>query len=361
MRRGAILQMLLIALVAAAAGTAIAIFVPWLPRPASKEADRIDFVFWFVVGICIFIFAIVAAMMTYAVTHFRASPDDDSDGPPIHGHTGLEITWTLIPTVLVTAIGVVSAVVLARNDNVGKDPLRIHVTAQQFAWSFSYPSANNMTFAVMRLPVGRSVKLDFTAKDVIHSFWVPEFGQKQDTVPGLHPTLHITPTRTGTFPIICTELCGAGHSLMRSEVIVMPKRAFAHWLAAQKQASSGTGTPTTAGGGASTTPGGVNAGKGTPSGNAQQLGALVFKNNSCGSCHTFTPAGATGKVGPDLDKLPQYAKQAKQPLASFVRTSIVDPSAYIQPGFGNLMPKIFGSMPKPQLDALVQYLISRKG
>ena len=357
MRRGALLQMLLIALVAAAAGTAIAIFIPWLPKPASKEADRIDFVFWFVVGICIFIFSIVAAMMTYAVTHFRAAPDDDSDGPPIHGHTGLEITWTLIPTLLVTAIGVVSAVVLARDDAVGKNPLRVHVTAQQFAWSFSYPDANDMTYAVMRLPLGRSVLLDLTAKDVIHSFWVPEFGQKQDTVPGLHTTLHITPTRTGTFPVICTELCGAGHSLMRSEVIVMPRRAFAHWLASQKQASSG-GTGTT--GGAATTPGGVNPGSTTPGGNAQQLGALVFKNNACGSCHTFTPAGASGKVGPDLDKLPQYAQQAKQPLEAFVHQSIVDPSAYIQPGFGDLMPKTFASMPKSQLDALVQYLISGK-
>jgi cytochrome c oxidase subunit 2 len=357
--------MLFIALVAAAAGTAIALFVPWLPKPASKEAGRIDFVFWFVVGICIFIFAIVAAMMTYAVTHFRAAPDDDSDGPPIHGHTGLEIAWTLIPTLLVTAIGVVSAVVLARNDDVGKHPLHVHVSAQQFAWSFSYPDANNMTFAIMRLPVGRSVQLDLTAKDVIHSFWVPEFAQKQDIVPGLHTTLHITPTRTGTFPVVCTELCGAGHALMRSEVIVMPKRAFARWLASQRQASSGGagtsgGTPTTAGGGASTTPGGVNAGTTTTGGNQQALGALVFKNNSCGSCHTFTPAGATGKVGPDLDKLPQYAKQAKQPLPGFVRQSIVDPAAYLQPGYGDLMPHIFGSMPKNQLDALVQYLISGK-
>src|SRR5579884_1715041 len=174
MRRGALLQMLVIALVAAAAGTAIAIFIPWLPKPASKEAGRIDFVFWFVVGICIFIFAVVAAMMTYAVTHFRAAPDDDSDGPPTHGHTGLEIIWTLIPTLLVTAIGVVSAVVLAKDDHVGKDALHVNVTAQQFAWSFSYPSGQNLTTGVLRVPVNRSLLLTFTSKDVIHSFWVPE-------------------------------------------------------------------------------------------------------------------------------------------------------------------------------------------
>jgi cytochrome c oxidase subunit 2 len=221
--------MLLIALVAAGVGVVIAIFIPWLPKPASKEAGRIDFVIWFVVGICIFIFAIVAAMLTYAVIHFRAKDDDLSDGPPIHGHTGIEIVWTLIPTILVTVIGVVSAVVLARDDKTGAHPFKVHVTAQQFVWSFQYPEAGNLQTAVLRLPVNRSVLLDFTAKDVIHSFWVPEFGQKQDTVPGLHPTLHITPNRVGTYPVICTELCGVGHALMRSRVIVMKPAAFELW------------------------------------------------------------------------------------------------------------------------------------
>ena len=68
-----------------------------------------------------------------------------------------------------------------------------------------------------------------TAKDVLHSFWVPEFRQKQDAVPGLHPTLHITPNRVGTYPVICTELCGVGHALMRSRVTVMEPGAFERW------------------------------------------------------------------------------------------------------------------------------------
>jgi cytochrome c oxidase subunit 2 len=336
MRRGALLQMLVIALLAAGGGVGLALGIPWLPKSAGQEADRIDFVFWFVVGICIFIFAIVCSMLVYAVLHFRAEPDDDSDGPPIHGHTGLEIAWTAIPTLLVTAIGVISAIVLARNDRVGAHPLRVEVTAQQFAWSFAYPSANGMTSAVLRLPVHRSVQLRFTSKDVIHSFWVPEFGQKQDTVPGLHPTLHITPKRTGTFPVICTELCGLGHATMRSTVIVMTQAAFEKWVKGQKQAAN-------AGGGAA-------------------LGATTFKNQGCGSCHTFTPAQASGKVGPNLDQLPQEAQRAGKPLQAFVRQSIVDPSAYVEKGYpDNVMPHTFASLPKQQLDALVQYLTTRKG
>jgi cytochrome c oxidase subunit II len=220
-RRGSIVQLVLIGVVAGGIASALALIPNWLPPQASREAGRIDFVFWFVTGICIFVFAIVAAVTVMAVWKFRAKPDDDSDGPPIHGHTGLEIVWTAIP--------IVSAIVLAKDDAAGSNPLRVNVTAQQFAWTFHYPQYGNKESAVLRLPVHRSVVLRMTAKDVIHSFWVPEFRQKQDLVPGIHPTLHITPTKVGTYPIVCTELCGLGHALMRSRTVVMEPSAFRQW------------------------------------------------------------------------------------------------------------------------------------
>src|SRR3954463_11981613 len=126
MRRGPIFALLGLGVLAGAIATAVAVLLPWLPHPASKERVRIDFVFWFTVAICVFIFAIVAAVLLYSVFRFRAAPDDDSDGPPIHGHTGLEIVWTLIPTVLVTAIGIASAIVLARNDALAKNTYEIN-------------------------------------------------------------------------------------------------------------------------------------------------------------------------------------------------------------------------------------------
>jgi cytochrome c oxidase subunit II len=228
-RRGSIVQLIVIGVLAGAVASAVALIPGWLPEPASREAGRIDFVFWFVTGICIFIFSIVAAVSVFAVWKFRAKPDDDSDGPPIHGHTGLEIAWTAVPTLLVTAIAIVSAIVLAKNDAQGADPLRVDVIGQQFFWSYRYPEFDNKESDILRLPVNRSVVLRMSSKDVIHSFWVPEFGQKQDVVPGIHPTLHITPDKVGTYPVICTELCGLGHALMRSRTIVMTGAAFQKW------------------------------------------------------------------------------------------------------------------------------------
>ena len=331
MRRGSIASLLGIGVVSGGIAAAVALALPWLPVSASKEAGRIDFEFWFVVTICIVIFAVVAAAILYSVFRFRADPDDDSDGPPIHGNTKLEIAWTIIPTILVTAIGITSAIVLSRDDALAKNALRVDVVAQQFTWTFKYPSG--LTSATLMLPNGRETQLRFRSLDVIHAFFVPEFRENEDIVPGLKTTINVTPTRLGTYPVICNELCGLGHSTMRSTAVVMTPAAFAKWLKSQSKAVTSTNTGT--------------------------AGAAIFKNNGCGACHTLTAAGASAKVGPDLDKLPAFAQQAKQPLEAFVRESIVKPNAYIQPGYPrNVMPQTFGqALSKQQLDALVQYLI----
>jgi cytochrome c oxidase subunit 2 len=344
MRRGSIVALLGIGVIAGGVAAAVAIVPTWLPVAASRQAGRIDFVIWFVIVICIAIFALVAAVMIYAVLRFRVKEDDFEDGPPIHGHTGLEITWTAIPFVLVTAIAIVSAIVLSRNDAEAGNTLHINVTAQQFAWTFSYPDAHNATSPVLRLPEGRSVELDMRSLDVIHAFFVPEFRTNEDIVPGLVTNVHITPDRVGTYPLICNELCGLGHSLMRTQAIVMRPAAFDAWVKQQgKSAAPAPSSPSP---------------PSSPSSGAAG-GLSVFNANGCSTCHTLSAARASGNVGPDLDKLVSYAQQAHQPLAAFVHESIVDPGAYVQPGYQNgIMPTTFGSqLSKGQLSALVTFLV----
>jgi cytochrome c oxidase subunit II len=240
-RRGSIVRVVAIGVVVGIAATAVAILIPWLPDQASEEGGRIDFVFWFVTTICIVIFAVVAAVSVYSVFKFRVRPDDDSDGPPIHGHTGLEIAWTAVPAALVTAIAVVSAVALAQNQSLPKNKLVVEVTARQFAWSFKYPQYGGIESGTLRLQNKRGTELRLRALDVIHSFFVPEFRQKQDAVPGQVTKLAITPKKTGDYPLECTELCGIGHALMRTRAIVMSKADFERW--ARSQPGKGAGTP----------------------------------------------------------------------------------------------------------------------
>jgi len=339
-RRGSVAQLVAIGIVCGGVAALVAIFVPWLPDPASRQAGRIDFVFWFVTVICIAIFALVAAVIIYSLVKFRAQPGEDMDGPPIHGHTGLEIAWTAVPAALVTAISIVSAIVLAKNDHIphasaagNADPLTplvVDVTAQQFAWSFKYPGFGNLASATLKLPLRKTVELRITSLDVIHSFWVPEFGQKQDAVPGSVNKLAITPDKMGNYPVICTELCGLGHAVMRSRAEVMPAQQFLSWAKGQQKKLGGP---------------------------AGASGKAVFANNGCNSCHTFKPAGSAAKIGPDLDNLKQEAQRAGQPLEQFIHQSIVDPNAYVEPHYPkNIMPTTFSSLPKGQLDALVKFL-----
>jgi cytochrome c oxidase subunit II len=333
-----VVRLVAVGLAAAAVAFIVAFFIPWLPTPASKEAHRVDFVFWFVSAICIGIFALVTAVILYAIVRFRARPDDDSDGAPIHGHTGLEIAWTAVPAVLVTAISVVSAVALAQNDRVPKNHMQVNVTAQQFAWSFAYPKYKGLTSSTLRLPNHEAVELKMQSKDVIHSFWVPQFSQKQDVVPGLTTRLVITPKRLGTYPVVCTELCGEGHALMRAQAIVMKPKAFAAWVKSQqatvaKANQGGAGGP----------------------------GLATFTSAGCAGCHTFTAAHSNGATGPNLDNLTAAAKQAGKPLEQFVRQSIVDPNAYIQPGYPKGVMPSFKQLSATDLNDLVQFLTKPSG
>jgi cytochrome c oxidase subunit 2 len=335
--------LLTIGIVTAILVTLVAVLIPWLPTSASEEMDRITFVYWFATIICIGIFALVVAVVLYSVWAFRAQPEDDTDGPPIHGHTGLEIVWTVIPAVLVIAIGVVSAVVMSQNADAGRDPLTVKVFAQQFAWRFQYPAQGDLRSNELVLPLGRNVRFELESADVIHSLWIPEMGQKQDVVPGVQTKIVITPTRTGRFTLVCTELCGLGHSTMRAPVRVLRPAAWEAWVREQGQQAGG--------------------GQGGGNGAAAADGAEVFATAGCGGCHAFAPAGSDGQIGPGLDDVAASARAAGQEPAEYVRTSIVDPDTRLAPGYAaGVMPKTFGeSLTSQEIDALVAYLTDGEG
>ena len=229
MRRG-IAQLVAIGVVIAVLQILVAVLFQWLPTSASEEFDRIQDVYWFATGIAIAIFALVTAVVVFSVWKWHVPMDDDADGPPIHGHTGLEIAWTAVPAVLVIAIGIVSAVVLAKNGEAGNKPLEVDAVGQQFVWKFVYPEYGELTSGELVLPVGQETRFTMTSVDVIHSFWVPEFGQKMDAVPGIETTILVTPNRTGEFSVVCAELCGLGHATMRAKARVVTRAQFDAWV-----------------------------------------------------------------------------------------------------------------------------------
>ncbi len=287
-----IIPLAIIGAIVAALTAAQALLIDWLPESASEQAGRTNTLLWFLFWASAVFFVIVTTVLIYSLVRFRAAPDDDSDGPPIHGNTMLEVVWTAVPSVVLIVAAIYGYVVLNRNEAVAADRLQVDVYAQQFTFTYGYPEAGIET-GNLYVPVGRQVELDLRARDVIHDFWVPEYGIKGDAVPGIVHTIYINPTKVGTYPVVCAELCGVGHGVMRSKVIVMETAAFNAWLATAKgsvaggavAAASPAATPAPAAGTAASAAGDAAAGK------------TIFAA-TCTGCHTNN--GNAAGVGPKL-------------------------------------------------------------
>jgi cytochrome c oxidase subunit II len=232
--RKGIVQLVAIGVVIGVAVALVAVLFQWLPESASEEFDRIQDIYWFATWMSVVIFAIVGAVVVYSVWKWRVPPDDDAEGPPIHGHTGLEIAWTAVPAILVIALGIVSAVVMSKNGETKDDALQVRAIGQQFAWKFEYPEHGDFESGELVLPVNQQAHFTMEAVDVIHSFWVPNLGQKMDAVPGIETTINVTPVRTGAFAVVCTELCGLGHATMRARARVVTQAEFDEWIEEQR-------------------------------------------------------------------------------------------------------------------------------
>jgi len=342
-------QMVLVGVIATAAGIALGLSIHWFPPADSTQADKIDTLWDVLIIATVPIFVLVTVVVLFAVIEFRMRPGEENlDGPPIHGNTKLEVIWTAVPAILI--IGMVTYAYIVLHDiekapAAGNPERQVAVTGQQFTWSFAYnEGGKRFTSAQLYLPVGESVKFDVRSKDVIHDFWVPDFRMKIDAVPGITTHYRITPkaSAVGAHDIVCAELCGLGHAYMRQTAHVLSKADFQAWVTKMTRQPAATG-----GGGG----GGAQAG-------TTDAKALFTQGNpdtsatACGTCHTLADAGTTATTGPDLDKV------LKGKDAAFIKQSILDPNKVIAPGYqADIMPTNFGDTLSPQqVDALVQYL-----
>ena len=218
-------------------GIPVALSIPWFPATGSSQAGKIHTLYDVLLIVSVPIFVLVETVVLYSVWKFRMKPgEEEKDGPPIHGNTRLEVIWTAIPAILLVSLCGYAYSVLRSNEKTHPGAMVVTVTERQFAFQFAYPAAGGKQILSpdLYLPKGQPVVFHLRSLDVIHSFFVPEFSVKLDAVPGITTTLRVTPTRLGNYPAECTELCGAGHSLMRAPVHVVTSTAFKTWLGKQK-------------------------------------------------------------------------------------------------------------------------------
>jgi cytochrome c oxidase subunit II len=241
------------AVIAIAIGIVLSYTIHWFPVQASTQAKNTDRLYHVLVIVSIPIFVLVVTTILYSVWQFRMKPGEElKDGPPIHGNTRLEVLWTTIPAVLL--LGLVSYSFVILNDNEkkpsGVPEIQVAVTGQQFFWSYEYPSSVTggapLKSYQLYLPKGDTVIFNMRSKDVIHAFWIPAFRLQEDVVPGITTHYRATPDRLGDYPVVCNLLCGAGHSLMRSEVHVVPPARFQAWLKSQESGGAPVATASAA-------------------------------------------------------------------------------------------------------------------
>ncbi len=170
---------------------------------------------------------LVVVTLGYTALRFRAT-DDVDDGPPIHGHNGFQAVWLGTSLILVIILFGFGAVGLLDIRGAQAADFEVRVVAEQWAWHFEYPNGARST--ELHVPVDQRVHLLINSDDVIHSFWVPAFGVKQDAVPGRPTQIYLTATKQGTFPAMCAELCGLGHTTMTTTVVVSDAAALDTWL-----------------------------------------------------------------------------------------------------------------------------------
>lgn len=209
----------------------------WLPENISTYGAEIDSLFYLLYYITLATFILVAAAMVVFMIKYRHR--EGHRAKYIHGHTGLEITWTVLTAVIVISFALISAPLWARiKIDVPSHDILVQVTGKQFNWDVLYPGPDGEFGTpddleienMVHVPVNKVVKVLLTSKDVIHSFFVPALRLKQDSLPGRKISSWFEATKTGTYEIPCAELCGFGHSGMLGYLIVHTDEDYALWV-----------------------------------------------------------------------------------------------------------------------------------
>ena len=212
----------------------------WLPEGVTTTAPAIDQLFYVILAITGVVFVGVQLTLIAFVIRYRHRPERRAYYT--HGNHLVEIIWTIIPSGVLIMLALQSQHVWSQiRGTPPPEDLSIEITAEQFAWNIRYAGADRLlntadditTINQLHLPVRQTVLIRLKSKDVIHSFFVPQFRMKQDAVPGLTGRMWISATKTGHFEIACAELCGLGHYRMRGFLVIEPPEAFQTWLTQQ--------------------------------------------------------------------------------------------------------------------------------
>lgn len=308
----------------------------WMPPLANTAAGGSDSMFYAVLALSIFFFVAITAATVYFVIKYRHRPGHKAEPSPSHSDT-LEITWTVIPTIIVVFLfvfgwrGYMKMVAVPQNT---ENSLEVQVEAYKWGWNFLHH--NGATDSVLHVPVDTPVRLVMKSKDVIHSFWVPAFRIKQDVLPNRYTYLWFYADKPGVYRLYCAEYCGRDHSQMKRVVVVHKPGDYERYL------SDSVKPPDTAEG-------------------LRALGEKLYVKKGCNACHSIDGSRI---VGPTFKG--EWGASASLADGStvkvdenYVTESLMTPNAKARVGYPvGQMPSFAGMLKEYEIRALIEYMKS---
>jgi len=298
------------------------------PFAATDIASQWDTLYGFLlIASLISCVLVIGGLMYFAMKYRRQSENDKV--PYISHDTRLEFLWSFIPFVIFMAVFVWGWVVFYNFRTMPKNALEIAVEAQKWNWTFTYKSGRNSS-GEFYVPVDQDVKLVMTSRDVLHSFYVPAFRNKQDVVPGRYTSYWFRAHTVGDYQVFCTEYCGDKHSGMLAKVHVVPREQYDEWLANDPY-------------------------KGL---SMADIGQKVYQAR-CVACHQLSDAKAVGPGWKGLFGRQEVMVGGQQIVAdeNYIRESILNPNAKIVQGYpSGIMPTFAGQLNEQELMGVIEFI-----
>jgi cytochrome c oxidase subunit 2 len=281
--------------------------VPLFPEQASTVSERVDALFFYILGVTFVFTALIAFLVLYFAVKYRRRSEDEFP-KPIVGSTKLEVAWCVVPLVLALAMFVWGAVVFVDIATPPEDSLEVYVVGRQWMWKLQHPGGQR-EINELHVPVGQPVKLIMTSEDVIHDLWVPDFRVKMDVLPGRYTRMWFEATKPGRYRLFCSEYCGTEHSRMGGWVYAMEPAEYEKWLSERADRSMAL------------------------------QGRNLFQKLDCVTCHS-ADAEARGPVLEALYNRRVALRGGRSALAdeNYLRESILEPDAKVVDGYRPIMP-----------------------
>jgi cytochrome c oxidase subunit 2 len=304
--------------------------LPFFPDQASTFASQIDTLYFVLIALAAMFAIPVAVLIIFFAIRYRRGTEANRVWPSI-AHYKLEVAWSVIPLILAMGVFTWATTLYFRIHSPPNDALQISIVGKQWMWKAQHPNGRR-EINQLHIPVGRPVKLTMISQDVIHSFFIPAFRVKQDVLPGRYTTMWFEATKTGQFHLFCAEYCGTDHAGMGGQIIVMEQAQYQQWLS----------------GSASNEPPAV-------------TGERLFTQLGCATCHHADGSGRgpslVGLFGTEVELANGQKVVADE---TYIRQSILDPTARVVAGYEAIMPTFQGQISEEGIMQITAYIQSLK-